>query len=58
MTRKAIKHGAKGVMHGLGFTGDPVSAAAQPINCPEIDEIAQTAETAEAAEIAGKIDEA
>ncbi|MGW2408815.1 hypothetical protein ACWCXK_30475 [Streptomyces sp. NPDC001739] len=55
MTRKAIKQGAEGVMHGLGFTGDPVSAAAQPINCPEIDEIAETAETAE---IAGKIDEA
>ncbi|WP_158745093.1 hypothetical protein [Streptomyces sp. NRRL S-1448] len=55
MTRKAIKHGAKGVMHGLGFTGNPGSAAAQPINCPEIDE---TAETAETAEIVGKIDEA
>ncbi|WP_329147079.1 WXG100 family type VII secretion target [Streptomyces sp. NBC_01456] len=27
-THKAIKHGAKGVMGGLGFTGNPVGAAA------------------------------
>ncbi|GAU70024.1 hypothetical protein SSP35_16_00190 [Streptomyces sp. NBRC 110611] len=41
MTHKAIKHGAKGVMHGLGFTGNPVGAAAQPVISHGIDEAAE-----------------
>ncbi|MFI7101269.1 WXG100 family type VII secretion target [Streptomyces sp. NPDC050161] len=41
MAHKAIKHGAKDVMGGLGFTGNPVGAAAQPLIDHGIDKAAE-----------------